>query len=197
MNNHFDSHFQKSVVTILPGEYFSTSDDVFISTVLGSCISIALFDPHKLLGGLNHFMLPFSSKNFSITQEEQGRYGDFAIELLINDMLKKGCKKENLQAKVFGGSNVLENGGFYQNKTGLNNINFALNYLETEKIPIMANDTGGIFPRKIFFDPKTSKVYLKRIQRSDIAMSEIEAREKAYRESIQKEQPKAGDITWF
>lgn len=197
MNNHFDSHFQKSVVTILPGEYFSTSDDVLISTVLGSCISIALFDSVKIIGGLNHFMLPYSSKNFSITPEEQGRYGDFAIELLINDMLKKGCKKEDLKAKVFGGSNVLENGGYYQNRTGLNNISFALNYLETEKIPILANDTGGIFPRKIFFDPKTFKVYLKRIQRSDIAMDEIKKRENAYRESIQKEQPKAGDITWF
>ena len=112
-------------------------------------------------------------------------------------MLKKGCKKENLQAKIFGGSNVLENGGFYQNRTGLNNINFALNYLEVEKIPILANDTGGIFPRKIFFDPKTSKVYLKRIQRSDIAIDEIKQREIEYRESIQKEQSHAGEITWF
>lgn len=197
MNTHFDPHFQKTIITILPGEFYSTKDDVLISTILGSCISIALYDAEKCFGGLNHFMLPTTTRTKDISFDEQGRYGDFAIELLINDMLKKGSRKENLTAKVFGGSNVLDDGGYYQNRTGLNNISFALEYLSTEKIPITANDTGGIFPRKIFYNPQTSKIYLKRIQRSDLTLNEIKRREASYKEAMQDAEPKSGDITWF
>ncbi|MBO7136015.1 MAG: chemotaxis protein CheD [Spirochaetaceae bacterium] len=176
MNSHFDSHFNKQIITILPGEFYSTTEPVLISTVLGSCISIAFYDPEIKLGGLNHFMLPTTNRTQEISVEEQGRYGDFAMELLLNDMFKKGAKKENLKAKVFGGGNVLDDGGFHKNRTGLNNISFALDYLQTENIPIIANDTGGIFPRKIFYDPQTSKIYLKRIQRSDLTLKEINTR---------------------
>ncbi|MBR4824219.1 MAG: chemotaxis protein CheD [Spirochaetaceae bacterium] len=197
MNTHFDSHFNKQIITILPGEFYSTDKPVLISTVLGSCISIALYDPDLKLGGLNHFMLPTTNRTQEISIEEQGRYGDFAMELLLNDMFKKGAKKENLKAKVFGGGNVLDDGGFHKNRTGLNNISFALEYLQTENIPIIANDTGGIFPRKIFYDPQTSKIYLKRIQRSDLTLKEINTREAAYKEEMQQEQTQAGDITWF
>ena len=197
MNTHFDTHFQKNIVTILPGEFYASKDDIFISTVLGSCISITLYDPELHLGGINHFMLPSSFHAENISEEEQGRYGDFAIELLINSMLKQGSSKSALQAKVFGGSNVLDNGGFYKNQTGLNNICFALNFLETEQIPIIANDTGGVFPRKIFFHPQTAKIYLKRIQRSIDTVEEIAQRETTYAETLQREQKKSGDITWF
>ncbi|MBO4438626.1 MAG: chemotaxis protein CheD [Spirochaetaceae bacterium] len=197
MNTHFDSHFNKQIITILPGEFYSTDKPVLISTVLGSCISIALYDPDLKLGGLNHFMLPTTNRTQEISIEEQGRYGDFAMELLLNDMFKKGAKKENLKAKVFGGGNVLDDGGFHKNRTGLNNISFALEYLQTENIPIIANDTGGIFPRKIFYDPQTSKIFLKRIQRSDLTLKEISTREAAYKEEIQQQETKAGSITWF
>ena len=197
MNTHFDSHFNKQIITILPGEFYSTDKPVLISTVLGSCISIAFYDPEIKLGGLNHFMLPTTNRTQEISVEEQGRYGDFAMELLLNDMFKKGAKKENLKAKVFGGGNVLDDGGFHKNRTGLNNISFALDYLQTENIPIIANDTGGIFPRKIFYDPQTSKIYLKRIQRSDLTLKEINTREAAYKEEMQQEQTQAGNITWF
>ncbi|NLK45386.1 MAG: chemoreceptor glutamine deamidase CheD [Treponema sp.] len=197
MNIHFDTHFKKQIITILPGEFFSTDKDVLISTLLGSCISIAIFDPENKSGGLNHFMLPTTNRIKEISSEEQGRYGNFAIELLINDMLKKGSKKENLTAKIFGGSNVLDDCGYHPNSTGVNNILFALDYLSTEKIPITANDTGGIFPRKIFYNPRTAKIFLKRIQRSDLTLKEIKQRESIYKEKIQNEQIKAGDITWF
>lgn len=197
MNTHFDAHFQKNIVTIHPGEFYSSNEDIFIATVLGSCISIALFDSKNLLGGINHFMLPCSSESSKLAQEDLGRYGNFAIELLINDMLKKGAKRENLQAKIFGGSNVLETNGYYPNMTGFNNISFALNYLQTENIPILANDTGGIFPRKIYFHPLTSKVLLSRVQKSAMTLEEIKRREALYHESLKTIQNKAGDITWF
>ncbi len=196
MNRHFDTHFQKDIITLHPGEYYSSFEDVYIATVLGSCISIALYDPSIRLGGINHFMLP-SSRRESISEADEGRFGDYAVELLINDLMKKGAKRANLKSKVFGGGNVLDDGGTHTNMTGINNINFAINFLETEHIPIMANDTGGIFPRKIYFHPQTAKVYLKRIKRSGMTVEEIKQRETDYLETLKKTQAGAGDITWF
>ncbi len=197
MNRHFDVHFQKEIVTIHPGEYFSTAEDVYIATVLGSCVSIALFDQRLHFGGLNHFMLPKVGANRTIVAGDEGRFGDYAIELLINEMMKMGSRHEDLRAKVFGGSNVLDTGAGALNMTGINNANFAHQYLETEKIPILVNDTGGIFPRKIFFHPLTSKVYLKRIQNGGVSVEQIKKREEEYERKLQQSKAAAGDITWF
>lgn len=197
MNRHFDPHFQKDIITIHPGEYYSTDEDIYIATVLGSCISIALFDMSISLGGLNHFMLPRSGRNEVLSSADEGRFGNFAVELLINDLLKKGARHENLRAKVFGGGNVLDTGTEKMNMTGINNINFALSYLETEKIPVLVNDTGGIYPRKIYFHPRTSKVFLKRIQRTDCSLDQIKEREERYQVHLQQVKSTAGEITWF
>jgi chemotaxis protein CheD len=196
LNRHYDPHFGKDIVTIHPGEYYTSTEDIYIATVLGSCISVALFDTQLQLGGLNHFMLPKSSRDV-VLEEDEGRFGDYAVELLINDMMKKGAKRAHLQAKIFGGSNVLEDNGYHQNMTGINNINFALNFLKEERIPILVNDTGGIFPRKIYFHPQTTKVFLKRIQKSGMTVAEIKKREEAYQQSLKKMEKEAGDITWF
>ena len=196
MNTHIDTHFQKKIITIHPGEYFSSFDDLYIATILGSCISIALFDPQIKLGGLNHFMLPTTWRE-NISPEEQGRFGNYAVELLLNDLYSKGAKKKNLKAKIFGGGNVLDTGTSSSNMTGINNINFAVTFLETERIPIVANDTGGIFPRKIYFHPQTAKVYLKRIQKTGMSLEQIKQQEEAYQEKLKKSQEKVGDITWF
>ncbi|MBQ0166187.1 MAG: chemotaxis protein CheD [Treponema sp.] len=197
MNRHFDPHFQKDIITIHPGEFLTSKDDLFIATVLGSCISIALYDSVNKFGGLNHFMLPKSNKHSPVSSEDEGRFGDFAMELLINDMLKNGSRHEDLRAKVFGGSSVLETTNEQMNMTGINNINFALSYLEEEKIPVLVNDTGGIFPRKIYFNPLTSKVYLKRIQKTGDAIEAITKRDENYQSSLQESRKSAGNITWF
>lgn len=197
MNQHFDAHFQKNIVTIHPGEFYATGDDVLIATVLGSCISIALHDIHLNIGGMNHFMLPESKLQKVVLDEDKGRFGNYAVELLLNDLYSKGSQKRNLQAKVFGGGNVLDDGGGRANMTGMNNISFALAFLETEHIPIQVNDTGGIFPRKIYFNPLTAKVYLKRIKQQNMDIAQIKRREKSYQESLQQFQQTAGDITWF
>lgn len=195
MNHHFDTHFKTDVVTIHPGEFYSTGDDILIVTVLGSCISIVLYDTQLKLGGMNHFMLSESKK--VISEEDKGRFGNYAIELLLNDLYAKGAQKKDLKAKVFGGSNVFDSGGGTANMIGLSNIDFALRFLETERIPVLANDTGGIFPRKIYFHPATAKVYLKRIKQQNMDLKQIKIREKAYQESLQQFQQTAGDITWF
>ena len=107
MNRYFDSQFNKHIVTIYPGEYHCGGGEEYISTVLGSCISVALYDKVIQYGGLNHFMLAYDQTSSKENDTLAGRFGEYAMELLINTMLKHGASKRNLTAKVFGGSNVL------------------------------------------------------------------------------------------
>ena len=197
MNKHYDPHFKKDIITIHPGEYYTSKEDIYIATVLGSCISVALYDIKESFGGMNHFMLPKSSRDDTLSSADEGRFVNFAIELLINDMIKSGSIKKNLRAKVFGGGNVLDGGNSQLNTTGINNINFALDYLKQEGIPVIVNDTGGIFPRKIFFNPLTSKVYLKRIQKRGHSVEQIKQRELEYKLQLQEKKAETGDIIWF
>ena len=161
---YFDSHFKKNVVTLYPGEFFATADDSqYISTVLGSCIAITLFDARTKIGGMNHFMLARDNRGHADAQA--GRFGEYAIELLLNDMLKRGAKKQHLTAKVFGGGNIFDSTEDAVVQVGSENIAFAFDYLERESIPVKSSNVGGNLPRKIFFDPKTSRVWLKFIQK--------------------------------
>ncbi len=171
MNKYFDSHFNKKVVTLYPGEYYSSSGDELISTVLGSCIAVAFFDNAKLIGGMNHFMLAYDSSAAGGANALQGigQFGEYSMDLIINNLLEKGSCKGNLSAKVFGGGSVL---GVIP-KTDMqnvvkSNIDFAFSYLKHESIPVMSSDVGGVYARKIFYDPATSKIWLKRIVLNDI-----------------------------
>lgn len=196
MNMYFDTHFKKNVVTLYPGEFFSTSDSgQFISTVLGSCIAITLFDVNEKIGGMNHFMLAKDSHGHADSQS--GRFGEYAVELLLNDMLKRGAKKKNLTAKVFGGGNIFESAEDAVVQVGNDNIAFAFDYLERESIPIKSSNVGGNLPRKIFFDPKTSRVWLKFIQKRLTAEAMLHKREEEYCNRMKKEEQKAGEIVWF
>jgi chemotaxis protein CheD len=187
------------VAIIHPGEFFATQDDVIISTVLGSCISVAFFDRVRHFGGLNHFMLPGNAnakEGFYLT--ESGKYGMFAMELLINELIKQGARKDALVAKVFGGGHVLKNAtGTAVGSVPQGNIEFALKYLETEKIPIESSDIGGYEARKIFFFPRTNKILLKRI--TGKLITSVEAEEEEYLEKIRKEaeKKKKENITLF
>lgn len=169
MNQYYDSHFGKQIITIYPGEFFSTAGDELISTVLGSCISVTLFDERNAFGGINHFMYASISHAIEDSPDMRGRYGEFAVELLLEDMLKKGADRTALSAKIFGGSNVFNLPPDAGIQVGDMNIRFAFDYLKKQNIPIVASDTGGVYPRKIYFDPKTSKVWLKRIKTHNTA----------------------------
>lgn len=195
MHRHFDRKFDRDVAVIHPGEYLATDEDIIISTVLGSCIAVALYDPTRHIGGLNHFMLPGELHNQNVLLDDSGRYGMFAMELLINDLLKQGSNKRNLIAKVFGGGHVLNTA---VGKIPEGNITFAMEFLETENIPIASSDVGGTDARKIFFFVKTSRVLLKRFGGQKAAP--IEREEKAYLSRIKKPvQPAApaDDVTFF
>ncbi len=153
--------FNKSEKYIGPGDFFVSREDVIISTLLGSCISVALYDQTALIGGLNHFMLPFSKSKDPDFHSDSARYGINAMEVLINGMLKEGARRERFHAKVFGGGSVLD----YQKEATYNvpkmNIHFVFEFLETEKIPVDSYSVGGPLARKILFFPHTAKVLMR------------------------------------
>lgn len=185
--------FPVPVVTLHPGEYFSTREDLVLSTVLGSCVAVALFDPDSGIGGLNHFMLPGSVDMIRPLLSDSARYGMYAMELLINDMLKKGARKQDLRAKVFGAASLLEFSGGSAGRISDSNIRFTFSYLKGEGIPVLSRDVGGDLPRKIFFYSRTGKVLLKRIPRT--RLTAIRREESGFLEEIRTKD--AGQVVLF
>lgn len=155
----FDHHFQSDAVKVLPGEYFVSNQDIVIMTVLGSCIAACIWDPKVSVGGMNHFMLPEGD-----SADTSGRYGSYAMELLINEMIKLGARRESMQAKVFGGGQVMA--GFTTMNVGERNTRFVLDYLHTERITIVSKDVLDIYPRKVVFFPTTGKAMVKKLAHS-------------------------------
>ncbi|AEE15562.1 chemotaxis protein CheD [Treponema brennaborense] len=197
MNTYYDSQFGKKIVTIYPGEYFSGSGEEYISTVLGSCISIALYDQKLKIGGLNHFMLAYDGAGTREHDTLAGRFGEYAMELLMNDLIKKGANRKYLSAKVFGGSNVLCTKESTRIQVGEANINFAFSYLEREKIPVVASNVGGTQSRKIFYDPASSKIWLKHIHNTIHEIEYIKKQEAQYAAQVREKEQHTGDIVWF
>jgi chemotaxis protein CheD len=151
-----DHHFHYDAVKVLPGEYFVSSDDLMVMTVLGSCIAACIWDSRVRAGGMNHFMLPEGD-----AAEGGGRYGSYAMELLINHLLKFGARRESMQAKVFGGAQVMA--GFTSMNVGERNTKFVLDYLALERIPVVSQDVLDIHPRKVCFFPASGKALVKRL----------------------------------
>lgn len=197
INHYWDRGLNVVVAKILPGEFYVTKADVSIATTLGSCVSACIWDIQTGIGGMNHFMLPLTDKEaHEVDWGSRGmasdatRYGNFAMEHLINMILKHGGKKRNLQAKVFGGGKVLKQAS----DVGEKNINFVLRYLEIENISIVASDLGSVYPRKILFSPNSGKAFVKKIE--ELHNNTISERERIYRTRIYK-QPVDGDIELF
>ncbi|WP_407927781.1 chemoreceptor glutamine deamidase CheD [Hydrogenophaga crassostreae] len=153
-----DHHFKQDSVKVLPGEYYVTQDDMMVMTVLGSCIAACIWDPKVRVGGMNHFMLPDGNGDTS------GRYGSYAMELLINEMIKLGSRREWMQAKVFGGGQVMHS--FTTMNVGERNTEFVIDYLQTERIAVVSKDVLDIYPRKVCYFPSTGKAMVKRLAHS-------------------------------
>ena len=150
----YDAHFKNDAVKILPGEYFVHDEDMLIMTTLGSCIAACLWDRNAKVGGMNHFMLPDGAG-------DSGRYGSYAMELLINEMMKRGASRMSMEAKVFGGGQVIS--GMNTMNVGERNTSFVIDYLKTERIPIVSKDVLDIYPRKVCFLPGSGKAMVKRL----------------------------------
>ncbi|KXF80119.1 chemotaxis protein CheD [Enterovibrio coralii] len=183
---------QMMMVKIQPGEVYVTSERELISTGLGSCISACVWDPFIELGGMNHFMLPFGDaddiEGWDPTQwrSNAARYGNYAMELLINTMIQQGAIKSRLRVKLFGGGMVMGK----QAAIGQKNIQFIRNYVESEGLTLVGEDLGTEFPRKVVFDPITGKAWVKKLRGY---RGEVEAEESNYKRRLVKEAKREDD----
>ena len=185
---YYDAHFKNNAVKILPGEFFVHDEDILVMTTLGSCIAACLWDRERHVGGMNHFMLPEASG-----AADCGRYGSYAMELLINELIKRGATRATLEAKVFGGGAVIA--GMSSLNVGERNTRFVLDYLNTERIAVVSKDVMDVYPRKVCFLPASGKAMVKRL-----APTHTEALVAQDRAAAQNAQPAAtggGSIDLF
>lgn len=151
----YDASSGTWMVKVFPGDFYVTErEDETLVTVLGSCVAACIRDPRLGIGGMNHFMLPQGRTGGWGRDPESTRFGNFAMEKLINELMKKGCARESLEIKIFGGGNVTES----NIAVGTDNAQFALRYLEAERLRCVAQDLGGRFPRRIHYSPATGRV---------------------------------------
>ena len=193
INRYWDNQNQCYAAKILPGEFYVTRQNEHIVTVLGSCVSACIRDVKNRVGGMNHFMLPVSNTASSVAENGFGaatRYGNFAMEYLINEIMKNGGRRENLEIKIFGGGRIIGE----MTDIGRKNIEFILAYIKTENMNLLAQDVGDIYPRKIHYIPATGKVKVKRLR--SMHNTTIVEREKKYMQSINSV-PAGGDIELF
>ncbi|MES2207761.1 MAG: chemoreceptor glutamine deamidase CheD [Pseudomonadota bacterium] len=190
---YYDPSFQTEAVKILPGEYYVTTRNTLMVTVLGSCVSACIRDRRLNIAGMNHFMLPDMAKETNDITSNAARYGTYAMEILINQLLKLGARRADLEVKVFGGARVMK--GVSAADVGERNSEFVLNYLRLEKLPVIAEDLRDIYPRKIYFFPETGKVLVKKLK--SMHNDTIVSRERDYSNRIRVESDCSGDIELF
>ena len=195
INRYWDQENQTVTAKLMPGDYYVTDQDEMITTVLGSCVAACIRDSVTGVGGMNHFMLPETSEDRLSARDEAVvgnalRYGNYAMEHLINSILRNGGKRKNLEVKLFGGGKIIATLG----DVGAKNIKFVLDYVDTEALTLVSQDLGDIYPRKVNFFPRTGRVRMKKIK--DLHNQTIFLREKQYSSSI-KDAPVEGSVELF
>jgi chemotaxis protein CheD len=169
----YDPHLRMAAVRVQPGEFYATDRGVAIVTVLGSCVAACLRDRENGIGGMNHFMLPRGRDEGPASTS--ARYGVNAMELLINELIHMGARRSRLEAKVFGGGNMLE--GCTALNIGQANALFVTEFLRAESIPVVGCDLEGNGSRKVCFFPASGRVLVRGIHRGEgRGIAESEAR---------------------
>lgn len=195
VNRYWDVRMNLPAAKILPGEFYVSRNGEMIVTVLGSCVSACIRDRQLGIGGMNHFMLPqkgtHSTEVWGAAVSSASRYGNWAMEFLINEILKLGGTRRNLEIKIFGGGNVL-NG---VSDVGERNISFVRQYLFDENFTIAAEDLGGIYPRKVLFFPDTGAVKVRKLR--DISNDTLIRREQEYSRKLVQKPDVSGDVELF
>ena len=189
-NVYFDRKHESEAAKLLPGEYFVSTRPMVLVTVLGSCVAACIRDTRLGIGGMNHFMLPDTESED--LAKGGARYGTYAMEVLVNHLLKLGARREHLEAKVFGGGDVLP--GLTQANVGHKNSAFVVHYLQRERVRIAARDLADLHPRKVYYFPATGRALIKRLR--TLHNDTVLAREIEYRRRLAQE-PAVGDIELF
>jgi chemotaxis protein CheD len=181
VNRYWDQRMNLWAAKVLPGELYVSLHGEMISTVLGSCISACVRDVQKGIGGMNHFMLPepneHSSDNWG-SDNLTTRYGNWAMEALLNELFKRGAKKQHIEVKLFGGGQIIQN----MTDIGARNISFARQYMAAEGFKVVAEDVGGQRPRKVLYFPDTGAVKVKRL--NQVSNQTIFTRERNYAKHV-------------
>ncbi len=196
VRHFFDGRFPHEIAQILPGEFYVSKAPKVVYTVLGSCISACILDPVSGIGGMNHFMLPEPKGEGGYDSwGESARYGSYAMELLINEIMKRGGVRKRLEVKLFGGA-TLKNA---INKVGQKNAAWAKSYLELEDLNLVSCDVGDVFPRKVYYFTDSGRVLMKKIKKK--MNTTVTDRERAYKKRIDREarvhEKPTEDVTLF
>jgi chemotaxis protein CheD len=189
-HRYYDAKAEETVVKIFSGGYYVTDQPgEVICTILGSCVAACIRDPLKKIGGMNHFLLPSSNSDDS----QSMRYGAYAMELLINEILKRGADRRRLEVKVFGGARVVAG----LSDVGDRNVQFVTQFLHDEELPIVSKDLGDDYPRRVHYYPETGRVLLRKLRRAEDL--EIGDKEKVYMRNLQAKQKtdKGGSVDLF
>lgn len=191
INRYWDKNTGLPTAKLLPGEYYVTLHNEAITTVLGSCISACIRDTKVGIGGMNHFMLPVQGEHAEkVDVGRAERYGNYAMEQMINDILRNGGERKNLEVKIFGGGRVMRG----MTDVGKRNIQFVRSYIELEGFNLIAEDVAGNYPRKVIYMPRSGKVLMKKLYSKH--NQTIETRDESYFEKISHEEVKS-DIELF
>lgn len=188
-----DARFPHKVAQVLPGQYFASEDPMVVYTVLGSCISACINDPVAKVGGINHFMLaePKTKEGRHDSWGESARYGNYAMELLLNELMKLGGIKERMEVKIFGGAKLYES----SQNVGKGNSNWVIDYMKTEGFNVVTCDVGDIYPRKLYYFTETGRLLMKKIKK--LRNETILVREEEYKESLLRKRKREDDVTLF
>jgi len=167
-NQYWNEKYKIQTVKLLPGDYYVSANNEMIVTLLGSCVSACIRDRQTLVGGMNHFTLPCLQSNYKspkrLEYEALVEYGSLVMSQLIDEILQKGGKRENLEAKIFGGADM---GSFSKYDLGKYNVMFLKKYLLEQDIPVLSTDIGDTWSRKVYFVPSTGDAYVKKIERKN------------------------------
>ncbi|HEY0330888.1 MAG TPA: chemoreceptor glutamine deamidase CheD [Rhodopseudomonas sp.] len=185
-----DPRFEEIAVKVFPGEHHVTASNEMLVTILGSCVSACIRDPLIGVGGMNHFMLPESNGGAWDGVSSSMRYGNVAMERLINDILSRGGARERLEVKVFGGGNVMKSSA----NIGHRNAEFVEDYLCAENLKITAAHLRGTLPRRIHYFPATGKVLLLELRHAE--EQAVFSSEANYKSKVQSD-PVAGSVELF
>lgn len=188
IHRYYDGVQRSWVAQVLPGEFYVSSQDEVIATVLGSCVSTCIRDPRLAIGGLNHFMLP--KEPDSQTSGDAMRYGCFAVERLLNELFKLGARRDSLEVKIFGGGRMINGVG----DIGRANVAFVREYLADEGLRVASEDVGGGWARRIRYLPASGRTLVKRMEMT--RATEVTARERDLEQTLLGK-PLAGEVELF
>ncbi len=186
IKRYWDNKNHKITAKLHPGDFYVTTSGEMLVTLLGSCVSACIRDPKKNIGGMNHFLLPVHKGEHVLDGTNEGimsratQYGEWAMELLVDEILKHGGKRERLEVKLFGGARVLNLG----TNIGEQNVNFVREFVSIENLNVLAEDLGGDEARKIIYHPCTGTVKVKRLSKTAVAVDNVKAEEVCHYQKV-------------